>query len=365
MAMMGIKRDTKAFSTNAASENRKSEGVNNLSAQDMQKLGGEDVGALLNRVADPNWIDPSKKIRAVGSDKMDKDAFMKLMLAQMKNQDPTNPLKSHEMAAQLAQFSQLEQLQNVNTTLESMQAAQKPSETYQSLNFIGKTVAGDAARVHRSKGDRDHEFNFTLPDSAKEAVIKVRNSAGDYIREVKLANLKAGDNRWVWNGKNDSDSSAPVGDYQILIEAKNASDQKLNVKTDFNGVITGVNYTPEGPVLLVGSQSVKLKDVRKIVGSPTGSAPEAARAPLAADSGLNHKVQKSGDTLKPDLKKAGAASQTEQELVAEEGAKEEAIGAQPNLLDQVGLSREMMSRLEKETKPDSKAGLAQPASQSE
>lgn len=336
MAMMGIKRDTKGFSPNPASENRRMEGSNNLSAQDLAKLGGDSVGEVLNKVADPNWIDPSKKVRAVGSDKMDKDAFMKLMLAQMKNQDPTNPLKSHEMAAQLAQFSQLEQLQNVNQTLESMQANQKPTETYQSLNFIGKSVAGDSARISRSKGDRDHDVNFTLPDSAKEAVIKVRNAQGDYIREIKLQNLKAGDNRWTWNGKTETDSTAPVGDYQVIIEAKNSSDQKLTVKTDFNGTITGVNYTPEGPVLLIGSQSVKLKDVRKIVSGETASP--------------NQKVQIHGDPAKPDLRNSAAAGQTEKDT----GAEEVAIGAQTNLLDQVGLSREMMSRLEKETKPDSK-----------
>lgn len=333
MSMMGIKRDTKAFSAAPQNEIRRNEGGGqNLSPQDMAKLGGDTVGDLLNKVADPNWVDPSKKIRAVGSDKMDKDAFMKLMLAQMKNQDPTNPLKSHEMAAQLAQFSQLEQLQNVNTTLESMQAGQKPSESYQTLNFIGKSVSGDSARLYRSKGDKDHDFNFTLPDFAKEAIIKVRNSQGDIVREMKLQNLKAGENRWVWNGKTTSDTVAPVGDYQFLIEAKGSNDQKLGVKTDFNGTISGVSYTPEGPVLLVGSQSIKLKDVRRIV-----------------DPSLNQKVQNSDSSAKPDLKVNPATSQND-----EKGAEEPEVGAQANLLDQVGLSREMMTRLEKATKLDSK-----------
>jgi flagellar basal-body rod modification protein FlgD len=328
--MMGIKRDTKAFANPNNDKLTKSEGVNTLSPQDMAKLGGEDVGNVLNKVADPNWIDPSKKVRAVGSDKMDKDAFMKLMLAQMKNQDPTNPLKSHEMAAQLAQFSQLEQLQNVNTTLEQMKASQKPTETYQSLNFIGKSVAGDSARLHRAKGDKDHDFTFTLPDDAKDVVIKVRNELGDVVRSVKLQNMKKGENLWTWNGKTDQDMTAPVGDYQFLIEATNSNDKKLAVKTDFDGVITGVNYTPEGPVLLVGNQSVKLKDVRKIV-----------------DPRLNQKGQNSQIQATPDLKSQSGASETE-----DKGAEEIPIGAQASVVDQAGLSREMMNRLAKEVKPE-------------
>src|SRR5690606_35195937 len=109
-----------------------------------EALGGQDVGEFLNKIADPNWVDPQKRFRATGNDKLDKEAFMKLMLAQMKNQDPTNPMKSHEMAAQLAQFSSVEQLSNINTTLTAMQAGQKPTESFQALNFIGKAVAGDS-----------------------------------------------------------------------------------------------------------------------------------------------------------------------------------------------------------------------------
>lgn len=329
--MMGVKRDTKAFSAAAQNEIRKPEGVNNLSANDLKKLGDDSVGDLLNRVADPNWVDPSKKMRAVGSDKMDKDAFMKLMLAQMKNQDPTNPLKSHEMAAQLAQFSQLEQLQNVNTTLEQMKSQQKPTETYQSLNFIGKSVAGDSAKLFRSKGDVTHDFVFNLPEDATDVAIKVRNDKGDYVRTVKLQNLSAGENRWTWNGKNERDMTQPVGEYQFVVEAKTANEKKLNVKTDFSGVITGVSYSSEGPVLLVGNQSVKLKDVRKIV-----------------DPSLNQKDQKAGLEMKPDLRNAAAAVQTE-----EKGAEEVPLETQASIMDQVGLSREMQQRLEKETKPDS------------
>jgi flagellar basal-body rod modification protein FlgD len=124
----------------------------------------------------PNWIDPSKKARTVGNSNLDKDAFFKLMLAQMKNQDPTNPLKSHEMAAQLANFSSLEQMQNINKTLGEMKEGQKPSENFQALNLIGKAVAGDSSKVIRGLNDKDHDFKFNLPMDASEVGIKVRST---------------------------------------------------------------------------------------------------------------------------------------------------------------------------------------------
>lgn len=161
-----------------------------------------------------------KKIRAVGNDKLDKDAFMKLMLAQMKNQDPTNPMKSHEMAAQLAQFSSVEQMQNMNNTLTDIKNAQKPTETYQALNFIGKAVSGDSSTLTRVKGDKAHDFNFELPQNAKDIEIKVRNAQGEIVRKVDLHDLKSGQNTWTWNGENEHGQQAPVGEYTFLVEAK-------------------------------------------------------------------------------------------------------------------------------------------------
>lgn len=262
---MGIRVGSKSWSDAAPNAITKSDGIKNLSTNDLQKIGGENVGDVLNRIADPNYIDASKKVRAVGSDKMDKDAFMKLMMAQLKNQDPTNPLKSHEMAAQLAQFSSLEQLQNVNLSLDDMKAQQKPSETYQSLNFIGKAVQGDASKVTRLKGDKVHDFTFNLPEKASTASLQVKDSNGEVVRKIELRDLKQGENSWTWNGQNENGQTVPVGQYKFVLEAKNEFDKKMDVKTDFEGIISGVNYTPEGPVLLIGNQSIKLKDVRQII----------------------------------------------------------------------------------------------------
>ncbi len=329
MSVVGAKIGTKTWSDAQQNEITKSDGRNTNSAQDLSRLNGQDVGDLLNKVADPNYVDPSKRVRAVGNDKMDKDAFMKLMLAQMKNQDPTNPLKSHEMAAQLAQFSSVEQLQNINTTLGDMQKGQKPAEGFQALNFIGKAVEGDSAKVIRMKGDKNHEYNFALNDDAKDAELKVRNQEGEVVRTVNLHDLKKGENKWVWNGKNEAGNNAPVGEYMIGIEAKNSSGKKLFVKTDFSGTISGVSYTAEGPVLMVGTQTVKLKDVKKIV-----------------DPSIKTSDQKSLTSSSQDLKKGQAALDTE-----DKGA-EEAAPSPSNLMTSVGMSNGMMERFKKETSPE-------------
>lgn len=327
MSVMGVKTGTKSWGDSSGNEITKNSGINTISASDKSKLGDENVGDVLNKIADPNWVDPNKKIRAVGSDKMDKDAFMKLMLAQMKHQDPTNPMQSHELAAQLAQFSSVEQLQNLNTTMTDMRNAQKPTESFQALNFIGKAVSGDSAKISRAKGDKDHDIKFDLVDNAKELNVRIRDANGEVVRSLNLKDLKKGENKISWNGQDERGQPMPAGDYQLFLEAVNSSGTKMNVKTDFEGTITGVNYTPEGPVLLVGNQTVKLKDVKKIV-----------------DPSLMKNDQKSNNVSAQDLKKPGAPADNDKRA----GDATPVAGA--NLMNNVGMSRDMQSKLQKEIK---------------
>lgn len=335
MGTMGVKLGTKAFGdiqgTTPASEMNNT--AKNLSVKDQKTFGDQSVGDVLNKIADPNYVDPAKKMRTAGNDKLDKDAFFKLMIAQMKNQDPTNPLKSHEMAAQLANFSGLEQMQNMNTTLTEMKMAQKPQENYQALNLIGKAVAGDSSKLTRSSGDREHEFKFDLPMDATEANIKVFNADGEVVRTYDMKALKKGENKITWNGQDERGQKLNPGEYRFAIEAK-AGEKKMAVKTDFDGVITGINYTNEGPVLLVGNQTIKMRDVRKIT-----------------DPSLMSNDQKVTDVTAQDLKKEAPTEETKKEGNKESAKAAPSVAAvKSNIMENVGLSREMMAKLAKEMK---------------
>lgn len=344
MSAMSIKAGTKNWSDGNTTAIQKPDGVNHLTKKDLEKLGGDNLGDVLNRMSDPNYVDPAKRIRAVGNDKMDKDAFMKLMLAQMKNQDPTNPLKSHEMAAQLAQFSSLEQLQNVNDNLSDLKTAQKPTETYQSLNFIGKAVSGDASKVSRMKGDKYHEFSFVLPEAAQAATIQVKNENGEVVRKVELRDLKNGENSWMWNGQDERGHAQPVGSYRFAIEAHNQFGKKMDVKTDFEGVITGVNYSAEGPVLLIGNQSIKLKDVKQII----DPAMLAQKNKTSTQVGSNFDQKLTNATTVP-LKNEGDIGQNKETQTEVAGAPEREEQPQGNVMG-LPMSREFQAKLEKETK---------------
>lgn len=350
MGTMNIKSGVNAFGKTTGEVKSTNDQVKNLSAKDLEKIGGEDIGAVLNKVADPNWVDPGKKMRAVGNNQLDKDAFFKLMLAQMKNQDPTNPMKSHEMAAQLANFSSLEQMQNMNTTLNEMKNAAKPTEQFQALSLIGRSVSGDSTDLIRTKDDKDHDFKFELPGDA-DVTVRVKNPDGQIVRTYDLKSLKKGDNKITWNGQDENGRTMPAGNYQFAAEAKNQQGQKMAVKTAFDGLITGVNFTSDGPVMMVGKQTVRLRDVRKITDPKLGDQQNDQKIENPSPADL-----KSAEGAMQNKEKMMESHQTQRQGTEQEQAANTVVqGApaesKPNLgqiMGQVGMSSEMMAKVAKE-----------------
>lgn len=265
MSVMNVKRTTQVAPKGAQANPKGAEVGSSIGADDFKAaFGDQAVGDVLNKVANPNWVDPSKQMRATGNNQMDKDAFFKLMLAQMKNQDPTKPMESHEMAAQLAQFTSLEQLTNINSTLETMSKTNSPNSNFQALAFIGKKVSGDSSKITRVPGDTRHSFGFDLLGDAQKVTVEIKDGGGNTIRKMESGAFKKGRNTLEWNGLTDQGTPARPGEYKFVLEAKNTAGSKVWAKTAFEGRITGLNYGSDGPVLLVGNQSIKLSDVRKI-----------------------------------------------------------------------------------------------------
>lgn len=278
MSMISVKRSTQTFATpktetqailrqGASADLEKTKGAkeNAASAADYEKAYGDQaIGDVLNKIADPNWQDPTKKIRAAGDNNLDKDAFFKLMLTQMKNQDPTNPMQSHEMAAQLAQFSSLEQLNNIGKGIDGLSATTASQGSFGALSFIGKVVSGDASKVARGPGDTEHGFNFTLGGDAQKIKVSIKDSTGKVIRELEPGAMKKGANSVRWNGLTTEGLPARAGEYKFSIEATGNGGQKVFAKSSFEGRISGVDFTAQGPMVIVNGQAIKLSEVKKI-----------------------------------------------------------------------------------------------------
>src|SRR5690606_37655827 len=133
-----------------------------------------------------------------------------------------------------------------------------PKFSYEALSLIGKTVSGDAANLIRSDEKEQHDIEFSLGADAQEATLSIRDALGQEIKKLKVGGLKKGKNTVPWNGRVENGTLAQPGEYKVVIEARNAGNQKIAAQTAFEGKVTGVNFTAQGPILMLGKQSVRL-----------------------------------------------------------------------------------------------------------
>ena len=222
------------------------------------------VGDIANQISGNEMTKTGRAIEGKGNPKLDKDAFFKLMLTQVKNQDPMNPLKEHEMAAQLAQFSSLEQMSNIKEVLTDMNKNQVSNTQYQSLDLMGKYISGDSSKIDRAKGDKKHDISFDLADEADVVQISITDPNGNIVKEMELNQQQKGPVKISWDGNDKENKVLPAGNYKVSVQAASNTKGKVNVNTQFKGQVTGVNFTDKGPILMVGSRAIALKDVKTI-----------------------------------------------------------------------------------------------------
>lgn len=169
---------------------------------------------------------------------MGKEDFMMLLVAQLKNQDPLSPDDPTEFTAQLAQFSSLEQLYNLNDSMESLAASNAESDRLATLGTIGKDVAFEGDTTTFS--GEPIEFGYSLSGPASQVTISLQQD-GATLATLNGTELTSGNHFLTWDGLTDDGSPAPVGDYDIVIDATSASEDPIIAAPLIKSEVTGVD----------------------------------------------------------------------------------------------------------------------------
>jgi flagellar basal-body rod modification protein FlgD len=195
-----------------------------------------------------------------------KDAFLQLLVAQMKNQDPTHPMDGRKLASQLAQFSSVEQLTNLNSAMDKLVKSQdnmsQSLSNTMAASLAGKKVQAVSDRIHVQAGE-DCTIPFQLGNPAAKVKITITDSNGTTVRTAKLENLPAGENTWPWNGQTNEGNKVPEGNYAVHIDAQNG-DSNIKTLVYQQGTAEKVRYTPEGVRLMINGVAVPLGNVKEI-----------------------------------------------------------------------------------------------------
>ena len=211
----------------------------------------------VKKAADPVKSD------AHGSSKLGKDEFLKLMMAQLSQQDPTAPSDSNAMVAQLAQFSSLEQMQNVNSSLTSLLVGQASQNNTEAINLVGKDVLYKTDKLTLEQGQTP-STSAKLGADAADVTATITDANGKIVRTIKLGAQKAGDVDIVWDGREESGNTAKPGQYTVSITAKDSKGSLVDVEQRAHGRVTGVSFEKGYPEAILGDQRLKMSDIVEI-----------------------------------------------------------------------------------------------------
>lgn len=217
---------------------------------------------------------------------LDKDDFLKIMINQMKYQDPTKPFDADKMMADMASITSVEQLQNINQTLTKMNASNRPMERLGMTHLIGKHVTVDKGRFPHVEG-QPSSLSFQLPKDAAECTVTVVDASGEAIFEKNMGMQNTGMVSLLWDGVKANNTPAKTGDYMIRVNAKTTQGQPIPIQTTARAQVIGVSFEGGDAVLLVGDakhqDKVRLDQVARI---ETDEAAAASGSAQGFPSGL-------------------------------------------------------------------------------
>jgi flagellar basal-body rod modification protein FlgD len=194
---------------------------------------------------------------------MGKDDFLNLLVTQMQNQDPLNPMDSTAFTAQLAQFSSLEELQNINETLGSVGNSQTVLTNSQAVDYIGKRIQAVGDRLDMAAG-QPASIEFNLDRNAAGVYVRIYDQSGAFVKDLEPGALGAGLQSVTWDGKDYQDRQVPDGPYRYEVKAMDADGNSVSATSFTNGTVSGVYYKNGQAYLMTASQEIPLGNVVQV-----------------------------------------------------------------------------------------------------
>lgn len=199
---------------------------------------------------------------ALPKDLLNQEDFLKLMIAQMKNQDPTKPLDGQEYLGQLAQFSTLSSIQELQKSFDSLAQSLLSMQTAQATSMVGKQVLIEGDRGYYTSG-QSLQGEISVPQSVSNLTLKVYSASGQLINTMNLGAQQAGQVEFTWGGSGASGS----GVYSVVAEGSvNGENQQFSTQmwNQVQSVTLGQNGQTSNLQLAGGIGLVDMNSVRGI-----------------------------------------------------------------------------------------------------
>lgn len=194
---------------------------------------------------------------------MGKDAFMQLLVTQMSNQNPLEPMNNTEFIGQLAQFSSLEQMQNVASAMEMLALSQTASTNSQMVNLIGKRVITPGKQFTLDANPVELRFN-NKGENVQTGDLVIKNKNGQVVYKNDLQKIEKGLNKFIFDGKDQNGGVLEPGVYTYDIVSKQGGALK-DITTYGNYLVDAVAFNGTSILLKSGGAAIDIGDISEVL----------------------------------------------------------------------------------------------------
>lgn len=220
----------------------------------MSVIGTNSIATSTNLIDAPSGTNP-KGI-------LDKDDFLKLLLIQLKYQDPTSPMDSEKILSQTSQLAALESSSNTNKALESLSASLLSSAQFSTVAAIGKIADTGSNGMIFEQGDSP-SFEIYFPDAIASGNVEVKNADGNVVKTIPILPNEKGVYSFDWNGITDAGSAASSGVYYLEASYSNPAGESLKTRAGAYP-IESIRFEDGKSLLKLGSSYVPFDSITEI-----------------------------------------------------------------------------------------------------
>jgi flagellar basal-body rod modification protein FlgD len=224
------------------------------------------------KAAATNSVATTSTATATDSVQADQDKFMKLLVTQLQNQDPLNPMDNAAMTSQLAQLSTVTGINKVNATLESLRTDQATAQSMSALNLIGKGILVEGKGIELSSTTdgagvttSSSVFGIDLASAAANVSISIQDSTGATVRTMTMTNAEIGTYPITWDGTKDDKTAAKAGSYTFTVTATNSGAALTDATPLQLAAVASVSTGSGGVKLNTSLGHFSMSDVKEVL----------------------------------------------------------------------------------------------------
>ena len=191
------------------------------------------------------------------------DRFLKLLVAQMRNQDPLNPLDNAQVTSQMAQLSTVTGINKLSDLVQGLSGSLAQAQSLQATNMIGRGVLTDGSAMMLNQGNALGGFELSGP--ADHLLVSVKDSSGQVVHTADLGAQQAGVNLFRWDGVRDDGSTASDGIYSFDVQAT-LNGKPVDTTRLSYGTVASVSLGTNGVQLnLLNLGAVDLSQIKQVM----------------------------------------------------------------------------------------------------